>query len=85
MFTIQVAAGAALLDMKRPGWREEIDTDRLDVQFYDTCILGQLYGEFDEGLLALGLTYDEAGEHGFCGAFSRYDVLTDEWIAFLTQ
>ena len=39
----RVAAGAALLDEKRPGWWQRIDTDTLDMGETCGCILGQTY------------------------------------------
>lgn len=38
----RVAAGAALLDTKVPGWRDRIDMDILDLDSTVCCIIGQL-------------------------------------------
>lgn len=38
----RVARGAALLDERVPGWRANIDTDRLDMTDGSQCVLGQL-------------------------------------------
>lgn len=51
--TDRVAAGAAALDEVRPGWREEIDVDLLDVASILDCPLGQLWGQYGAGHLAL--------------------------------
>lgn len=36
-----VRLGAAWLDSKCPDWFEEIDLEKLDLEYADTCILGQ--------------------------------------------
>lgn len=46
--------GAAVLDAEKPAWADRIDCDRLDLDDYCGCILGQLYGGYGEGLDALG-------------------------------
>jgi hypothetical protein len=43
--------GAKLLDEKYEGdWREKIDIDELDMDNQDECILGQMYGDYEDGL-----------------------------------
>lgn len=44
MYEKEVAAGIALLDAKRPGWREKIDLKKLRQMSGRSCVLGQLYG-----------------------------------------
>lgn len=47
----RVKAGMALLDEKYgPEWVEAIDVESLDLQDNCSCVLGQLEGEFNEGL-----------------------------------
>lgn len=86
----KVQNGSNLLDRVRPGWRDEIDLDTLDIGSLDCCVMGQLYGSYTRGLDALGLT-GKATAHGFslgmglirefpAGAWKeKYEVLTDEW------
>jgi hypothetical protein len=50
----RVAAGATLLDRERPGWWNEIDLDRLDLDDCRRCTLGQIYGASDEGYSGFG-------------------------------
>lgn len=57
--------GAELLDEVRPGWAIEIDLTTLDMASADYCVLGQLYGEYDDGLFELELTGNEQSENGF--------------------
>lgn len=44
----RVARGAALLDRRRKNWRSKIDVDSLDMAHGSYCILGQLYGYYDD-------------------------------------
>jgi hypothetical protein len=61
-----VARGAALLDEHEPGWWQRIDLDRLNIASCEDCTLGQLHGDFTDGLAALYLTAaDEPEDHGF--------------------
>lgn len=48
--------GAALLDRRFPDWAEQIDLDSLEMSVSETCILGQLYGSYWQGLAALTMT-----------------------------
>jgi hypothetical protein len=76
----RVARGAALLDPEEPGWFNRIDTDQLWMSRCDTCILGQLYGDYTVGLRALGLTHRQAIDRGFMmGEGVNYLQLTNEW------
>ncbi len=72
-FENEINAGVALLDEKRPGWLELVDTDNLMLVSRQWCVLGQVFGYFDDGLKALDMTSDggffqvseEAVAHGF--------------------
>ena len=48
-----VQRGMALLDAKLPGWEEGIDLDKLDLWDCELCVLGQLFGDFVDGVLRL--------------------------------
>ena len=89
--TSAVERGASLLDEKRPGWENEIDVDRLDMNNFKNCVLGQVYGEYDAGLVQLGIrilsteairsgfdavTRESCPETTFSG---RYNALTEDW------
>lgn len=61
-----VERGAALLSEQMPRWEKEIDVDRLAIYDGECCVLGQVYGEYGDGLQALGLdSMAGAAEHGF--------------------
>lgn len=86
----RVKAGAEFLDRCRPGWAALIALDTLAMDECDRCIFGQLYGDFDDGLEAVGgdissdpsdygldISYEEAG-----GDWNEaYERLADLWRA----
>jgi hypothetical protein len=81
-----VAKGARLLDRRYPGWECRIDTEMLNIGNSTNCICGQLYGEYNKGVEALGIP-DVDGEFGFSqppgvsGALDTYWRLLNEiWI-----
>jgi hypothetical protein len=57
--------GAELLDRNAEGWRERVELGRLNLANSCGCVLGQTFGNFDDGLEALGLDYGEAVKYGF--------------------
>jgi hypothetical protein len=56
--TERVRRGALLLDMEVPGWAGRIDDSRLDLAGCPTCILGQLFGSYLDGVISLELNTD---------------------------
>ena len=76
----RVAAGAAFLDERKPGWDGQISLYHLNIASDCNCILGQLGGGFFNGALDFGLTSDrQTRPLGFTGAPSLYRALTAEW------
>lgn len=74
-FTAKVNAGIALLDREQPGWREKIDLDTLDLASCSVCVLGQVFGDYDDGIDALGVSgYD----YGF-NTMGGMQELTAAW------
>lgn len=53
----EIKRGMELLDQERPGWKKEIDLNKLNMGGCVYCILGQIYGFFDDGLVALKIYY----------------------------
>jgi hypothetical protein len=88
-----VADGAALLDGVRfnePGsaerWWHRIDLDTLDVWSWDKCVLGQVFGDYVDGLNALGLDFGFA--HGFNSRAhdkDQFDALNQAWRTVVIQ
>lgn len=57
-----VKRGVALLDSKVYGWREMVDPSILDMNHWERCVLGQVYGTYCRGVEDLGLVYSNEDE-----------------------
>jgi hypothetical protein len=84
----RVAAGAALLDRKVPGWAERIDLGTLSIASCTRCVLGQLDGAAD------GCGFDpdfgfDAGDldrnERVIARLSEYAALDAEWKRVITE
>jgi hypothetical protein len=81
----RVAKGTALLDEKLPGWWRAINLVRLELNDCQDCLLGQLFGDYDDGLPELGLSDRAAAESGFAEPGfllerTDYPSLGAEWV-----
>lgn len=63
--SIKIKRGVELLNEKSPGWHSKIDLDRLDMADRDDCVLGQLFGDYFDGLEAIGVRPDRDVSFGF--------------------
>lgn len=63
----RVRKGAKFLDKVRPGWALKIKVPTLDLENGDRCILGQLYGDYSDGINKLlpGDDDERPIAHGF--------------------
>lgn len=85
------SAGASLLDRLEPKWFTLVDTDRLDIDDTNTCILGQVYGDYYDGLRAIAVEMPEAlswggpwpYDHGFMAG--DIDELQNAWCDEITR
>jgi hypothetical protein len=93
----RVAKGAALLDKKNPGWWKPdaapiaIDLDDLELSSDCNCVLGQLAGNYAEGVSGLGIhLLRQEVTHGFLldlngeGDDLDWPPLTAEWKRVIT-
>lgn len=83
-----VRRGAALLDQHLPEWWKKIDIDKLWMHNTCKCILGQCYGSFSEGKLALKLSQYSSSDsdNGFEVAINGdYRRLEAEWVRVITE
>lgn len=70
-----------------------IDTDSLDCRWWDTCILGQIFGHFDVALIVCRMSWQDAVDEGFIlnieadnPNFDRlYKQLDELWIEILEE
>lgn len=91
----RVARGAALLDEKRPGWAQQINTRELDMASGCFCILGQLEESYTAAIrrlwpLDLACRVLQTRIHGFdvnpaSDKFGDYRILQDAWIAAIAD
>lgn len=95
MYEERVSRGAALFDQVNPDWFHMIDRDLLAMESCDNCILGQVYGHYEDGFRSLIADLPDtilfsAADHGFTlynaeqesiDVFSRFAALADAWRA----
>jgi len=86
----RIAKGSALLTSTDPMWPEHVDILDLEIDSCRSCVLGQLYSDYDEGIAALfGIgedPYQDRGkhvEHGFL--VERWDMDYDEREQLVTE
>jgi hypothetical protein len=63
--TQDVGAGAALLDDLVPDWYNTVDLETLNMYDPQLCVLGQVFGHYNDGNEALGLNGGGSISHGF--------------------
>jgi hypothetical protein len=87
----RVELGAALLTKHfgHAGWKQKIDLDRLNIAGDDSCIIGQLFGDYGDGLTTVGAWPADARQrYGFTGNFdgaTANHALTAIWKAYLGE
>ncbi len=96
----RVANGAALLDEKIPGWELRINLQELNLSSCVTCVLGQLYGHYDEGMEEIfpaevcecgeeHLSMERSAPHGFSASGidtgEQYTALDVEWTRVIKE
>lgn len=82
----RVATGADELDSQNPGWFEKVNTDHLNTENPDTCILGQVYGDYFIALELLGWSFSDGFRLGFDlrsaeESHDAYTALKNLWTA----
>lgn len=86
--------GAAFLDEHFPAWAEpgRINLETFTVKSTLNCILGQLYGNVENGLnaLGLGLCRDSMSRYGFApstigGLEKNIQKLNDDWLVEINR
>lgn len=80
--------GAALLDQHRPGWERELELYLLNMHSCSNCVLGQLYGTYENGCHALNVDRirDEPEHFGFEGDDGvSYHDLDKAWTKIITE
>lgn len=79
-----VAKGIKFLDGKvasgklSADWRSSIELDRLSLESCDVCVLGQLFGSYEDGKYTLDIDNYDAKAYGFNTDYS-FNELTQAW------
>lgn len=78
-YTSKIQSGVKLLDAHFGGssWKKDIDLDNLDLGSCGVCVLGQLFGDYSEGLEVLGIS--GGANYGFDNPSGSFRELTDAW------
>ena len=84
MFEKQIQAGAKFLDEKMPGWMNKINLDNLMMSHGCSCILGQIFGDYQSAIGILMLSRTTSVDLGFT-TYSQFTQLTEEWKEFMNN
>lgn len=90
---VRADAGAAFLDQRCPRWARYVIPHTLDMGDYAFCTLGQIYGDYYEGLDFLDIeTQERAVELGFLAdaedpdvAQTEHAILNDAWLPLIEE
>jgi len=65
-FKARAQKGFDFLQRQRPGWLHAVDLPSLELSDCRFCVLGQLMGDYEDGIVSLALDYHTtAVDHGF--------------------
>ena len=89
----QLTKGTTRLSNILPNFHLLVDVDTLDCRWWDTCLLGQIFGHFDIALIVCRMSYQDAVNEGFIlnieadnPEFDKlYKQLDDLWIEVLEE
>ena len=91
-FQYEVEKGAEFLDAQKPGWEKKINPELLDLSHSCKCILGQVYGDYGDGFVELGLSQvEDRAALGFTidqralAVKRSFTPLTREWLLYLAE
>lgn len=77
-YAAKVAAGIKKLDADKPGWRDLIDVQTLDLESCSVCVLGQVFGDYHDGRAQLDISSAVAYQMGF-NTEGSFRELTEAW------
>jgi len=64
-FDAKIASGIRLLSRGDGLWMDKVDFTRLNMNSVKDCVLGQVYGDYDKGLVQVGIAESASGIYGF--------------------
>lgn len=82
----RVDRGASMLSLVKPGWHRDVHLPLLDIEDYESCILGQVYGNYFRVVNTWGMDFDTAHDFGF-QTHSKLDTwrINRAWRAKLVE
>lgn len=84
MLRSRTQRGARLLDREAPGWWNRIEVGRLDLASCPLCVMGQLFGHYEQGLARLAV-WRRGHEYGFALPSFESALSSSEAWAELTE
>ena len=81
----RVNRGIVLLSERYPQWINQIDILCLDMMNSRNCILGQLFGNYDNGCTKLGVLFTTECQYGFNMEHNDSIYLRSLWLEKITE
>lgn len=78
-YAAKAHAGASLLDTVEPGWYWRVLVNLLDMESTRWCIIGQVFGSWDEGMDAVGIAVYEDVDWRQCQSDYGFDLSEDDY------
>lgn len=73
-------AGVAFLNVVKPNWLKKIKLDKLDLHHPNVCVIGEVTGNYGEGISKMGIDDEQAEVLGFYSSDEEeYPTLTKTW------
>ncbi len=76
-YAVAVQRGMRLLDEQCPGWSGRVDLAMLDLGEPCNCVLGQEFGNYEDGEAALALNAEARVAYGFDMVAYGFDIDAD--------
>lgn len=74
----RVENGCAFLDEHVPGWRSRVDLQSLDASDCWSCVLGQIFGDFDDAVRLFALSDQQQYRLGFISGLKEVSATATE-------
>lgn len=78
----KIEKGAALLNEKKPHWYDDIDLGSLELADDTACVLGQLFGAYEDGVKYL-FTEPLFTERELCAVSAEHGFDTDGVVSYM--
>lgn len=75
----QIKQGAFFLDTHFPNWELKINPNTIDLSHAELCVLGQIYGNYWDGLKKLGINSEISDILGLAAPIHKSPKLDKMW------